>query len=176
MYDFLDNTSFLSYDRVALILEKPVPQTRRQAFYPIMKAERLILSFVAILIGLLVAGGAFYIYQMTKALPADETKAITISSPTPTPDSNKLLTISSPRNEEVVNKKTISVAGKTLPEATIIVSSESGDQVVKPTRTGDFSVTQTIGNDSNIIQITAVFPNGEESKVTRVVNFSTEDF
>ena len=33
-----------------------------------MKAERIILSLIAIFVGLLVAGSAFYLYQMTKQI------------------------------------------------------------------------------------------------------------
>src|SRR4051812_8102399 len=45
-----------------------------------MKAERIILSLIALFVGLLVAGGAFYIYQMTKQIPADKTDTITIKA------------------------------------------------------------------------------------------------
>lgn len=141
-----------------------------------MKAERLILSLVAIVIGLLVAGGAFYLYQMTKTLPPQETKAITISHPTPTPDTGNFLVLDSPKDQEVVTKKTISLSGKTLPDATIIISSESDDQVIKPARSGSFTATHTIGDDSNLLTVIAVFPNGEEQTIMRTVNFSTEEF
>lgn len=143
-----------------------------------MKSERIILSFVAIFVGLIVAGVAFYFYQMTKVVSEPEKDKTTVakSPPTPTPDKNLFLSIESPKNEEVVAKKIITVAGKTVPDATIIVSSETEDTVVKPTKSGDFTLTQTIGDDGNLLQITAVFPNGEEKKVYRTVTFSTENF
>lgn len=141
-----------------------------------MKAERLILSLVAIVIGLLVAGGAFYIYQMTKTLPPQKTKAISINHPTPTPDSGNFLVVDSPKDNEVFSKKTITVSGKTLPQATVIISSETDDQVIKPAASGSFSATHTIGDDSNLISITAVFPNGEEQTILKTANFSAEEF
>lgn len=142
-----------------------------------MKAERLILSLIAIVIGLLVAGGAFYIYQITKQIPNSSAKPITIKTPaTPTPNTNNYLIIDNPKNEEVVSKKTITVSGKTVPESTIIVSSESDDQVVKPTSGGTFTLTHTIGDGSNVVFITAVFPNGEEKTETRTVSYTTEEF
>lgn len=142
-----------------------------------MKAERVILSFVAILIGLLVAGGAFFVYQLTRQLPPEETKAVTVKSPaTPTPSSSQLLVITSPNDEAVSNKKTITISGKTVVGSTIVVSSETDDQVVEPTRSGDFTVTHTIGDDTTIITILAIFPNGEEKSITRSVSFSAEEF
>ena len=142
-----------------------------------MKSERVVLSFIAVLVGLLVAGGAFYIYQLTKQISPTEGETITVNTRvTPTPSSNLLLVVDSPKDEEIVTKKTITISGKTDPEATIIVSSEAEDKVVKPTRTGSFSVTHTIGDDGNLIKVTAVFPSGEETSITRLVSYTTEEF
>jgi len=144
-----------------------------------MKAERVILSFVAVIIGLIAAGVAFYFYQMTKVVPSDQAKPLSATSkltPSPTPDTANLLTVDSPKDEEVFDKKVISITGKTRSDATIIVTSEDGDQVVKPASNGSFSVTQSILNGTTILYITAVFPNGEEATVTRTVTFSTENF
>lgn len=142
-----------------------------------MKTERLILSFVAILLGLVVAGIAFYFYQTTRT-PAKQSKQVIIanSSPTPTPKSNNFLTIDRPKDEEVINKRTVMVTGRTLPEATVIISSENTDQVVTPAANGTFTATHTIGNETTLIQITAIFPNGEEKKVTRTITSSAEEF
>jgi len=143
-----------------------------------MKNERIILSFVAIIVGLVVAGIAFYFYQMTKTVSEPETQKITDTKnpPTPTPDKNLFFSVETPRNEEVVSKKIISVAGKTTPDATIVVSSEIEDTVVKPAKNGNFTLTQTISNGANVIQITAIFPNGEEKSIYRTVTYSTEEF
>lgn len=142
-----------------------------------MKAERVILSIIAILVGLLVAGGAFYLYQLTRQLPQDKTKAITLKTkPTPTPNANNYLVVDSPQEGEVFATKTITISGKTFPNATLVITTDTNDQVVKPTSTGDFSVTSTIGDDSTIIHIVAIFPNGEQKTLTRTVSYTTEDF
>lgn len=142
-----------------------------------MKAERIILSLIALFVGLLVAGGGFYIYQMTKQIPADKADTITIKShPTPTPRNANFLAIESPKDEEIVTRKTITISGKTVPGSTIVVSTESSDEVVKPSATGSFTVTQTIGDDANLIAITAIFPDGTEQTVHRTVSYITEEF
>ncbi|HEX8931876.1 MAG TPA: hypothetical protein VF810_01850 [Patescibacteria group bacterium] len=143
-----------------------------------MKAERVILSFVAVIIGLIAAGAAFYLYQMTKIVPdKDKTLSlITKMSVSPTPDSANLLTVDAPKDEAVFDKKVITISGKTRSDATIIVNSEDDDQVIKPAANGNFSITQNIPNGTSILHITAVFPNGEENTVTRTVTFSTENF
>jgi len=141
-----------------------------------MKAERIILSLIAIFVGLLVAGGGFYIYQMTKQIPQDKADTITIKShATPTPRSNNYLVVDSPKDEAIVSSKTITISGKTVPKSTIIVSTESSDEVVEPAQSGSFSLTQTI-NDVSLISITAVFPDGTEQTVQKTVSYVTEEF
>lgn len=144
-----------------------------------MKAEKVIVSFVAVLIGLLAAGGAFYLYQATKALPSSQTKPLSIAqNPTPQPLSDKahLFNLDNPKDEAVFNKKLITVSGKTVSGATITVSTEDNDQVVKPANNGDFTFTQTIPDGTSIMNFTAIFPDGTEKNIKRTVTFSTENF
>jgi hypothetical protein len=142
-----------------------------------MKAERIVLSFIFILLGLLVAGGGFYLYQLTKTIPDSKLNAITVKSPTPTPDlSGDLLILDSPTDESVVDNRIITISGKTTPDATIIISTDTADQVVKPTTTGTFSLTQTIGTGTNFIEVRAIFADGLEKKMNRTVTYSTESF
>jgi hypothetical protein len=142
-----------------------------------MKTERLILSFIAVLIGLLVAGAAFYFYQSTKVISTPEKKVVTPKATnTPIPESANVLVIDSPKEEEVVDKRIITISGKTTSDAIILVSTESDDQVVKPSANGNFSLSQTIGTGTNIISITAMYPTGEEKTVQRSVTFTTESF
>jgi len=144
-----------------------------------MRIEKIILSLVAIIVGLAAAGVAFYLYQMTKTLPPSKTQTITIKnqiSPSPTPNAKNFLTIENPKDEFVTDKKIITISGKTEPGATIIITTENNDQIVNAAINGDFTLTTTIGNGTNIIQITAIFTDGEEKKVTRTVTYSTESF
>lgn len=145
-----------------------------------MKAEKVILSFVAVFVGLLAAGIAFYLYQATQVVPSEEreqTLATTSEqTPAPTINDSNTLTIESPQDEAVFDKKVITVNGKTLPDAIITVSTPDSDQVVKPAENGDFTLTQSIPDGTSIIQISAIFPDGTEKKELRTVTYSTESF
>jgi hypothetical protein len=145
-----------------------------------MKAERVILSFIAILVGLFAAGVAFYLYQSTKSLPSQNAQPISVAKPTtavtPAMDDTSYLSIDEPKDEEVFTKKTVSISGKTQPGATVLVSTDDGDQVVEPAGNGSFTLTATIPDGTSIIRIDAVLPTGEEKVVQRTVTFSTENF
>lgn len=143
-----------------------------------MKAERVILSFVAVIVGLVAAGAAFYLYQTTRVVPDSERTLTLIPkvSVSPTPDKANLLTVDSPKDEEVIATKVVKISGKTRPDATIMVTAEDNDEIVKPASNGNFSVTISVPNNTTIMYITAFFPNGEEQTIARTVTVSTENF
>ncbi len=141
-----------------------------------MSKEKVVLSFIAVVVGILVTGVAFYLYQATKTIPASKIKTIKIFSPSPTPKPSIFLTIKTPEDEKVVSKKVVTVSGTTAKDATVVVLSPIDEDVIKPTSSGDFSTTINIDNGQNNIEITAISANGEETKITKTVTFSTEEF
>lgn len=140
-----------------------------------MKTEKILLSFVAVLIGLIVAGIGFYLYQSTKAIPSNKLNTVKLTTPTPTLPT-VLLTIESPTDESTTSNKTITVSGKTQPNATILVSTPTGDQVIKPSSLGAYSTTATIIDGENDIHVTAIAPNGTQTEKVVTVTFTTESF
>lgn len=140
--------------------------------------EKIILSIVAAFLGLLVAGGAFYIYQMTRTVDTPQEKTVmgVKKQPSPTPANANYLVVEKPEDESVSDKRTVTVSGKATPNSTIIVSTETADQVVKPSDNGDFSLSQSIENGVNLVHVTAVFPDGQEQTVIKSVTATTEEF
>lgn len=142
-----------------------------------MKIEKLLFSFLAAFLGLGFAFATFFLYQTHKALPQKEVlQATTLVHANPTPTPLIYLTVDSPTDEEVVNSKVVTVSGRTIPQATIVVITPTNQQIVTPTRTGTFTLSTTIGDDENQVEITAIAPNGEESKITRTISFTTQNF
>lgn len=141
-----------------------------------MKQERVILSFIMVLIGLLVAGIAFYFYQTTKVVSDKSSINSSNSVVSPTPKPTIFLVLNEPNNEIVVSNKTLTVSGKTNPEATIIIITDSDQLVLKPSSQGDFSTTITLEGGQNLIRIRAVTPNAETIVTDRTVTYSTDNF
>lgn len=141
-----------------------------------MKTECVVLSFIAVIFGLLVAGVVFFIYQSTKTISPSKITPITINLPTPTPLPGVLLTIDQPANESVVNTKSITLSGKTTSDATLVLTTDTDDQVVSPAQNGNYAITTTLGDGTNQITITAISPDGQETKKTITLTYSTEEF
>ena len=62
------------------------------------------------------------------------------------------------------------------PKTRLLLYIPVDEDVVKPAGTGDFSTTINIDSGENNIEITAISPNGEETRITKTVTFSTEEF
>ncbi len=141
-----------------------------------MKQERVILSFIMVVIGLLVAGVAFYIYQGTKTISVTKT-TVSVATPTPTPIANSIyLNVDSPKDESVTDNKTVTISGKTTPDATIVIMTNSDQEVIEPSGQGDFSTTITVANGGNLIRIIAFGNDGQSTSIQRTVTYSLEDF
>jgi hypothetical protein len=144
-----------------------------------MKAEKIILSFVAVFVGLIAAGVAFYLYQSTKIIP-DQSKPsatkVAVVQATPTPSGGDIFTLDSPQDEQVFDKKLITIKGTTIKGATVIVSTDDSDQVVQPADNGNFSLTQTIPDGTSVVEISVIYPDGTQKKIDRTVTFSTQNF
>lgn len=140
-----------------------------------MTKEKLILSVVAIFVGLVVAFGAFYIYEQTKVLSPQEQKTVSVK-PSPTPIPSVLLTVDEPKDESIADNRVVRVSGKTDSDSLIVILTDSGQQVLNPTKEGDFSTTVTIDNGATLIQITAIGKNGETNTIERTVSYTTESF
>lgn len=145
--------------------------------------ERLVIVLIAVILGLLITTAGYFIYQSTQGMPSNNntpnisTTETEQNPPTPTPlPSGLQLTIETPVNESISNKRTIDVKGKTNPNNTVIVSSNQEDVYATPTKDGSFSTSVTIDAGTNKIITRAVAPNGEEVTDTRVVTYSSEDF
>ena len=141
-----------------------------------MKTERVVLAVIAIIVGLAVAGIAFFIYQSTKAVPTNKAQTIKIVTPTPTPSVTSLLSIDSPADESVVNTRSVTISGKTASDATIVLNTATDDQVVSPASNGNYSLTTTLANGQNLITITAIAANGDEVTKKMTITSSTEQF
>lgn len=141
-----------------------------------MKQERVILSFIAVLIGLLAAGILFYFYQSTKVINNSNSSVILSPTPATNTKSNIFISINQPSDEAVVENKTLQISGKTIPDATIVIITDANQLVLEPTKDGNFSTTITLDNGQNLITIQAIAKNGETVNVKKTITYSTEDF
>jgi hypothetical protein len=141
-----------------------------------MKKEKLILSFIATLFGLLVAGIAFYFFQIAKTPSNNVTTTVSIASPTPAAIPSISLTVDKPVDEEIVNNRILTVSGKTQSNAVVTVITDSSNDVITPDANGNFSTTVNLDDGQNSLEVISIAPNGESMTIKKTVTYSQEDF
>lgn len=141
-----------------------------------MRKEKIILSIIAGVVGILVALGALFFYQSTKTLRDSQIKKIIIDSPTPNPEKGLFIDVFSPKDEEVVSTRVIKISGKTISNAKIVIISNNSEVGAVADKEGNFSTSVTLSENENILQIIAISPIGENIKAERVVTYTTESF
>ena len=141
-----------------------------------MKKEKIILSSLAVLVGITVALLAFYFYESARKVQPSQIEKITIASPSPTPSSSIFLTVISPSDQSVVDNRILTVSGKTVPGAKIVALTQTNEVGATAASDGSFSTTITLDTDENVVEIDAIASDGEVAKAQRTVTYSTESF
>lgn len=139
--------------------------------------ERLIIIIVAIIAGLFITSAGFFIYQSTKK--GNDTP-LAQKTPVPTIEGQKntglFVQVSEPKDESLVNKRTLEMKGSTNPQNLIVVSTNLEDVEVKPSSEGKFSISIDIDAGANIVTTRAIAPDGSSVEDVRTVTYSTEEF
>lgn len=139
--------------------------------------ERAIIVFIAVLAGLILTTLGFLLYETTKKKAPIDVSKEKITETKPTPERVDLfVTIQSPQDETLTDKRSIVIKGKTNPGNTLIVSTNQELVAATPATDGSFSVTVTIDTGANNIVVRAINPQGEEVQDSTLITFNSEDF
>lgn len=138
--------------------------------------ERIVIIFIAVTLGLLATTVAFFLYESAKPAKVVQTKEPKKITKVIPPVTESALTVSEPKDETITTKRSVTVKGETLPENTVIISSNQEDVTITPESDGSFTATVTIDAGVNKLIITAIDSEGNSIKETRIVSFSSEEF
>ena len=138
-----------------------------------MTKERIILAFVAIVAGLIVASSLFYFYRQKETPKLGETQ------PTPEvslPNGKVSIEIETPQEGAVAGDKNIEIKGRTLPNSIVVLTTSTDDFVITSDENGTFTKTITLVDDENIITATAYSDSGTSETKEIIVTYNTEEF
>lgn len=144
-----------------------------------MKKEAIIAIVLGFGLGIIITFG---IWTANKALKTQESTTPTPSvaeetptqiSPTPTPNQGLSLEISQPENNEIITEEKINLAGKTAPEATIVILFEEGEKIIEADKEGKFETEITLIGGANEITIKAFDQKGNEAQSIIDLVYST---
>jgi len=102
--------------------------------------------------------------------PQGEVGPTPISQPTA---QNLQLTVSSPEDEALVTKDTVTITGKTAAEAGVVIVSELGEQIVTADTSGNFTADVELEGGYNNLTITAIDTAGNSATQTLTITYTT---
>jgi len=142
-----------------------------------MKKEILIAIVIGFALGLLITFG---IWTANKAIktksetPPEEIEEIEELEPTPTPVGFSL-NILSPEDDALVDTNEVELKGSSLAEAIIVIVGEKEEKIIEADENGSFATEISLIRGINKIQITAFNQDGEETRKTINVVYSTAE-
>ena len=147
-----------------------------------MRKEVLIAIVIGFALGLLITYGIWTANRAIKEATANNDVAsekITSENitPTPGPTVNKLaLSITTPEDNDLVNKQKIEVSGTTVPNAIVVVTYPDGESIISAGADGKFTTNINLDAGSNDLGITAFdTQTGNEASQNLTVVFSTAE-
>lgn len=114
--------------------------------------------------------------QLSQPSPTPaETTPIPTSSVSPSPSSpvTVTLTVTTPEDESLVTKDSLTVSGKTAAGATVTIISETSEQITTADQSGNFSADVELEGGYNNITITAFDSSGNTNSQTITVTYTT---
>lgn len=110
-----------------------------------MKAgrEMIVAVVIGFCLGFATAAGIFFLPKFSSRPKVSDVAEI-IRGETATPTTERILTISDPRDQQTTNKQELTIRGKTLPRAVVVVATDLSEDVVLGDKDGNFSVTATL--------------------------------
>lgn len=116
---------------------------------------------IAIILGLILGGLLVYgIYIAGKATNNGEI-ATQSNTPTPTePETESLLTINTPQDGDIFDTPTATISGQTTTGNALIIVTETEQLLPELTSTGNFAVTIDLIKGGNLIEVSAITPEG----------------
>ncbi len=137
-----------------------------------IKKEIIVAVIIGLFISLLIGGG---IYRAKQVFNQHQTKTKSSPNPSTTTEVNLaqdkqnhqlFLKITSPQNNSVSKKNTITLTGETLPNTYIAIVTDKSEYLIVPNKIGQFSQQIKLIKGANLIKITVYTKTGEHQSQT----------
>lgn len=140
-----------------------------------MKKDVLVAVGVGFILGTVVALAATNLPQIIKSVKVPDVK----QTPSPTPEitsaaQNPQFSIDSPKDESIIETKTIDVSGQTKGDQIILVETENDQKVIESETDGNFTTKLNLTEGVNTIYFTVYDKEGLATTKSINVYYTTE--
>ena len=138
-----------------------------------MKKEVVLAIVIGFGIGLLITFGIYTARTAVNQADQQNQQASIQAPQIPDATSSAKLKITTPANHSLFDTDTISLEGKTTPEAILTIIGQEGQQIITADEDGNFNTELELSGGANQIKISSFSKDGEKTEITLTVVFST---
>ncbi|MDO8487950.1 MAG: hypothetical protein Q7S31_01370 [bacterium] len=142
-----------------------------------MKKEVILAITIGFALGLVITFGIWTANRSLKNLPVNPASTPLTVAATPTPSSDQAqkvsLALTTPADEALVTTNKITVSGKTVAAAAVIILSENGQQALAADDKGEFSLEVSLVGGYNTIRVIVFDKDGNTTEQSVVVTYTT---
>lgn len=138
-----------------------------------MRKEVVLAIIIGIILGGIVLYGIKIANQSATQGPTSGTEASNTNNPTPTPTPVNTISIISPTDHAVLFSPTVTLKGKTQPNISVAITTDSGDTIINSDDQGNFSTDATLIGGENNISAVAVFPDESTASASISIIYTT---
>jgi len=140
-----------------------------------MRKEVFLAIFLGISLGFIITLGVWKARDALKTLPQTSQSLLTPTpqSPEATASSSIRISLTQPRDNDLVSSDKILVTGETLANARVVILHEAGETELAADNTGKFSQQITLTSGSNALTVFAFDDQGNEASQEVSVVYST---
>lgn len=142
----------------------------------LMRKEVILAIFLGISLGFVITLGIWKARDALKTLPQTSQSILTPTPESPvseSPDNDIHLTLTQPRDNDLVSSDKILVTGETLPNARIVILLEDTETETSADASGKFSQQITLISGSNILTVFAFDDQGNQATQEVSLIYST---
>ena len=143
-----------------------------------MRKEVVVAIISGFVLGLLITGGVGWMGKFPRSKVFQGSASVSPTpflSPSPKKPPLKMipLTVTEPQDHSIINTASVTLRGKTSPQAVVVVIYPEGENIVEADDKGDFQSVITLGGGANKIKVTAYDKNGDKREVEINLVYST---
>lgn len=141
-----------------------------------VKKEITVAIVIGLIISAIVIGGILRARRAISNLKLDIPKSSSTPYPSASvnPETGLFVVIDSPDNQVLTEPK-LTLSGKTVSKAYIVINGEAGDYIIVASDTGKFSQEINLSKGANTIKITVYEENGNNTSTTINAVYSTSE-
>lgn len=134
-----------------------------------MRKEIVLAIVIGLAVGLILTYGFYLARTALQRDPSNNLNQQALTSPSPDPSGNGVLSVISPVDESVQSSSSVTITGATIVNSFVVIFVNDEEFITTADESGNFSIEAELEDGSNVITVHAIDEDGKQTTVERTV-------